>query len=135
MKPMSMLLLTPVLVVAAGGGCQEHKSPGHTFFLPFDTERVEAAAAVIRAQLHSTIGGSKYTWHSVDAINVFKNDTGRTLDGQVQVAHYSWDVGPPAEECTMYLMPYGDGWVLLGATAEKGISHIGGTSEIEIIGY
>lgn len=96
-----------------------------------DHQRMDECPVVIRGRrLDPGREGSKYAWTEVEVFRVLRNDSLQTLPDRISVVYSVTDEGPPHQVCTMYLSPYGGAWVLLGGTAEKGVSHVWAGPEV-----
>jgi len=93
-----------------------------------DPERLKQVALVLRVVRLRPAEADKYAWVHVRIAAVLKNDTGRDLGSEMDIAYYAGKPGVPAEECTVYLEPYNDApdhpWKLLGGSATRGVSHV-----------
>jgi hypothetical protein len=96
--------------------------------IPVDEALAKNALVVLRAKLISGGGNSdKYDYYEVEILRVFKNESGEILKGRIQVASYSWKLGVPKGESTLYLERYNQTvkgiWKLVGGEAATGVSH------------
>jgi hypothetical protein len=92
-----------------------------------DPRTAERVPVVLRVKLIDRRGGDKYGWDIVQVLSVLKNESNRSFEGRIEVAHYSWKAGVPDGECTVYHEPYGENpeqWRLLDGGAEHGVSHV-----------
>lgn len=100
----------------------------------FTPSKAEKADAVLRVKKTKDLGGSKYIHCTLKVLQVYKNKTGKELNGkEIKVAYYSMGAGIPEGECTVYILPYNPSnptaknlWRLvetIGAQKEPGFSH------------
>jgi hypothetical protein len=93
-----------------------------------DDERLKQVQVALRVVRLQPGVGDKYAWVHVRVVAVLKNESGKPLGTEMDIAYYSGKPGLPAEECTVYLEPYNDApdhpWKLLGGSAARGVSHV-----------
>jgi hypothetical protein len=101
--------------------------------LNVDPARFKEVQLVLRVLRVAPGAADKYAWVRVRILTVLKNETGREFGPELEIAYYSGKPGVPAEPCTVYLEPYSDApdhpWKLLGGSAVRGVSHVGGAAD------
>lgn len=104
-----------------------------TKLLEADEERLKEVQVALRVLRLQPGVGDKYAWVHVRIVRVLKNESGKPLGPEMDIAYYSGKPGLPVEECTVYLEPYNDApdhpWKLLGGSALRGVSHVSAAAE------
>ena len=103
-----------------------------------DPGKAEKAEVVLRVKLVRLGECNKYCWPEVEILKVLQNKSGFSFKKRLAVAHYSWELGVPEGESTIYLERYNpdrnDLWKLLNGSGKDGVSHAIPASLLSCVG-